>query len=248
MAKAPFDHVTREYEQARPSYPDGVFDAIEAAVGPLAGRVVIEGGAGTGIATRQLAAHGPRLVAFDLSRPMLDRARRPDAPPFVVADGATLPFRSGSAHLLCFAQAWHWLDPGDASAEAARVVRPGGAWAAWWTHAWPNGEPWFETYRVLLDEACPAYGWQWREHDWGATLGARDAFAEPVATVVRWVRTMTVESFLTGMRSHSAVAALPADALGALLAGTEGLLRDTFGDDPWPVDHETTIWTARRLP
>jgi SAM-dependent methyltransferase len=247
MAKALFDHVTREYEQGRPRYPDDVFDAIEAAVGPLAGQVVIEGGAGTGIATRQLASRGPRLVSFDLSRPMLDRARRPDAPPLVVADGATLPFRSGSAHLLCFAQAWHWLDAERASAEAARVLRPGGAWAAWWTHAWPDGEPWFEAYRVLLDRVCPAYGWHWREHDWGATLGAREAFAEPVATAVRWVRTMTVESFLIGMRSQSAVAALPADTHSVLMADTEALLRDTFGDQPWPVDHETTIWIAPRL-
>jgi ubiquinone/menaquinone biosynthesis C-methylase UbiE len=45
-----FDAVADAYEAARPSYPDGVFDAL----GPLAGLRVLDVGAGTGIATRAL--------------------------------------------------------------------------------------------------------------------------------------------------------------------------------------------------
>jgi SAM-dependent methyltransferase len=241
-----FDAVTREYDEARPSYPDGVFHALEAAVGSLAGRTVVEGGAGTGIATRQLVAQGANVIAFDLSRPMLDRARRPGAPPLVVADGATLPFRSGSADLVCFAQAWHWLDAERASAEAARVLRPGGAWAAWWNQAWPDGESWFETYRALLDEARPGYEWAWRDHDWGSTLLARDRFAEPALTRITWSRQMTVDLFLTGMQSQSWIAAMADRDRQALLADTRALLHDTFGDGPWSVPHDTRLWIARR--
>jgi len=48
-------------------HPDGVYQALEDAAGPLAGKLVLEGGAGTGIATRQLAARGTRIVAVDIA-------------------------------------------------------------------------------------------------------------------------------------------------------------------------------------
>jgi ubiquinone/menaquinone biosynthesis C-methylase UbiE len=41
---ASFEAVADEYDAARPSYPDDVFDALE----PLAGRRVLDVGAGTG--------------------------------------------------------------------------------------------------------------------------------------------------------------------------------------------------------
>lgn len=48
-----FDHVADDYDAARPSYPDEFFEAIEEITGPLAGHLVLDGGAGTGIASRQ---------------------------------------------------------------------------------------------------------------------------------------------------------------------------------------------------
>jgi SAM-dependent methyltransferase len=33
------------------------------------------------------------------------------------------------------AQSWHWFDSLRAGAEVARVLRPGGHWAAWWNQA-----------------------------------------------------------------------------------------------------------------
>jgi SAM-dependent methyltransferase len=246
MPRAPFDHVTDEYERGRAGYPDGVFETIEALAGPLAGQLVIDGGAGTGISTRQLAARGPRLVAFDVSRPMLTRARRPDAPPFVVCTGNALPFRSGVADVVCFAQAWHWLDPELASAEVARVLRPGGTWAAWWSHPRADGERWFDTYLALVEQAIDGFDWSWRDHPWGDTLAARHRFDEPVRRVIPWMRTMTADEWLTETRSHSMVAAMPYADREALIGAMGEMLRATFGDEPFPVPHDTRVWTARR--
>ena len=44
----------------------------EARVGPLAGRLVLDCGAGTGIASRQLAARGARVVSLDLGEQWWD--------------------------------------------------------------------------------------------------------------------------------------------------------------------------------
>src|SRR5438552_1338548 len=109
-----FESVVDEYDAARPAYPDRIFDAL----GPLAGRLVLEGGAGTGIATRALLARRARVLPFDLGPAMLRRsvATTPGLPA-TLADGGALPFRTGCADLLCFAQSWHWLPPDTRAAE-----------------------------------------------------------------------------------------------------------------------------------
>ena len=124
----------------------------------LPGAVVLDVGAGTGIATRQLAARGARTVAIDFGELMLRRAHaRSPGLTCLQADGNRLPIRSGSVHLTCFAQSWHWFDQHRASREVARVLRPGGCWAAWWSHAWADGQDWFDTYQDVMEAVCPGY-------------------------------------------------------------------------------------------
>jgi hypothetical protein len=51
-----FDAVADEYDRERPGYPEVIYDALE----PLPDGLVVEGGAGTGIATRALVDRGCR--------------------------------------------------------------------------------------------------------------------------------------------------------------------------------------------
>src|ERR1022692_1210390 len=106
-----FDHVADDFDAGRPSYPDEFFEAIEEITGPLADRLVLDGGAGTGIASRQLSARGARGARYYSAEPMLRpaQARSPE-PIFGLADGSVLPFRDGFAYLSCFVESWHWLD------------------------------------------------------------------------------------------------------------------------------------------
>jgi ubiquinone/menaquinone biosynthesis C-methylase UbiE len=69
-----FDSLAESYDAARPSYPDAVYEALERAAGPLAGLLTLDCGAGTGIATRQLAARGARTIALEIGERMLRRA------------------------------------------------------------------------------------------------------------------------------------------------------------------------------
>ncbi|MFD0563837.1 methyltransferase domain-containing protein [Kitasatospora saccharophila] len=65
---ASFGPVAAQYQAARPSYPDALFDELERLSGrPLAGADVLDVGAGTGIATRLLAGRGARVVAVEPS-------------------------------------------------------------------------------------------------------------------------------------------------------------------------------------
>ena len=50
-------------------------DLVAATPHPLAGRIVLDAGAGTGLVSRELQRADARVVALDLSVDMLDRSR-----------------------------------------------------------------------------------------------------------------------------------------------------------------------------
>src|SRR5687767_7852362 len=86
---------------------------------PLAGRLVLDVGAGTGAASRAIARAGGRPVAVDLALGMLavDRRRRP---PGAVADGRRLPLATDSCGAVVAAFSFnHVPDPQRAFGEAA---------------------------------------------------------------------------------------------------------------------------------
>ncbi|MEJ5358690.1 MAG: class I SAM-dependent methyltransferase [Desulfobacterales bacterium] len=100
------------------------------------GACVLDVGTGPGVLIPYLRrAVGPagRVVAFDLSLPMVQKAReKPLAKQDLVlqADGHRLPFRGAVFdRVICFAAFPHFDDPGLALEEMGRVLKPGGALA-----------------------------------------------------------------------------------------------------------------------
>lgn len=121
---------------------------------PLAGRVVLDAGAGTGVASAALTDLGARPVAVDLSVDMLawDTHRRP---PAAVADVTRLPLLDGSVDDTVAAFVYnHLTQPELALAEAARVTRPGGALLACVYANTSRSE-----VRDAIDQAARAEGW-----------------------------------------------------------------------------------------
>ncbi|HET9052146.1 MAG TPA: class I SAM-dependent methyltransferase [Candidatus Dormibacteraeota bacterium] len=93
----------------------------------LAGRRVLDAGAGTGAVSAELAATGAHPLATDLSLGMLAwHARR--RPPSSVADIRALPLASDSVDDSVAAFVLnHLVDPEAGFGELVRVTRPGGA-------------------------------------------------------------------------------------------------------------------------
>lgn len=117
------------YERARPEYPDAAVDWLL----PGGARTVLDLGAGTGKLTRALAARGLEVVAVEPIDEM--RANLAAALPEVRALKGTaeeIPLPDASVDAITVAQAWHWVDPERATAEVARVLRPGGTLALIW--------------------------------------------------------------------------------------------------------------------
>jgi SAM-dependent methyltransferase len=248
-----FDQAAEQYDAARPSYPSSVLDELERRAGPLCGRIVLDFGAGTGIASRQLASRGATVVSLDIGEQMLRRAQaRSPLTPCVLADGNRMPVRDAAADLVTFAQAWHWFDARLATAEVARVLKPGGYWAAWWNRASAAGEPWFDRYEDLLSRSCPGYTWRHRpdtelEPDWTGGPVSPPAAVEPTGTVVLpWIRHVSVTDWLTDERSKSYVIALEPAVRESVLAEVAAIIEAHSPDGQLAVRYQTTLILARK--
>ncbi len=253
VSRSVFDAAAAEYDAARPSYPAALFDELAAHAGPLAGQLVLDWGAGTGISSRQLAARGATVISLDIGEQMLRRAlAHSKGAACVLADGHRMPVRSGCADLVTFAQSWHWFDPRIGPAEVARVLKPGGLWAAWWNRAKADGERWFEEYQELVSTACPGYNWQHRRDDqlipdWTDDLVAAQATVEPVATVVvPWLRHVSAADWITDDRSKSYFIELEPRTRQAVLDQVAAIIASRFPDGQMTVSYNTTLLLARK--
>jgi len=117
------------YDAVRPAYPDAAVDFLL----PDGARDAVDLGAGTGILTLQLAARGMSTTAVDPSADMLAQLHLKSAASTTLrasAEDTGLP--DASFDVATCAQAWHWVDVPRASAETARILRPGGRLGLIW--------------------------------------------------------------------------------------------------------------------
>jgi SAM-dependent methyltransferase len=242
-----FDSAAAEYDAARPSYPDGVYDILEALSGDLVGKLVGDGGAGTGVVSRQLLERDAIVVAFDPGAGMLRRAlRRTPKLRALVAEAGAIPVRSAVLDLLCFGQSWHWVDQAAGVREAARVLKAGGWWAAWWNHPWADSEEWFDAFCAQLEARCTGYSRESRDVDWCSEgIAASDLFLPPQRHIVVWERRVTVEDWLIDLSSHSYVIDLGEPEATALIGDIESILRRRFMGGIMTVPYQTRLWAAQ---
>lgn len=241
-----FDPLVDYYDAARPSYPDALFDSLAVLTQPLDGARIVEVGAGTGIATRALRERGALVLPVDHGAAMLARLQQRGAafPTAVQADAHRLPVHTGWADLVCYAQAWHWPDPARATAEAARVLRAGGALAVWWNVVQVAGIDWLQSQVDRLAAANPGWDPGYRhDRDWEgefAELGWRLETA-----TCRWTRTLSIADYLTWMQSKSYVAAIDEDARRAFLLSEQASLEMAFPDGTVTEPFITELYVAR---
>lgn len=124
-----FSSVARAYAQARPHYPPELFRWL-ATLGT--GRALAwDCGAGSGQASVALARYFDHVVATDLSAAQIAQAAAHPAVTYRVAPAEASALADRSVDLVTVAQALHWFDHARFFAEVARVLAPGGAFAAW---------------------------------------------------------------------------------------------------------------------
>lgn len=145
---------------------------------PLAGRRVLDVGAGTGAVTRTVEAAGGTVVASDLSPGML-ADRRVARPPAVAADARCLPFGDSTFDAVLASFVLNHIDePVTAVREAARVTRTGGTFAASTFH--PD---WSHPAKRAVDAVASRHGW--RPPPWYLALKAQLASSDARTAALR---------------------------------------------------------------
>lgn len=121
--------------------PEGLTEDDARLLGDVAGRRVLEVGAGAAQCARWLLVAGADPVALDLSVEMLRHGRTVGHAtgldlPLVQADATRLPFASGSFDIACSAYGGvpFVADSAGVMREVARVLRSGGRWVFSVTH------------------------------------------------------------------------------------------------------------------
>ena len=127
------------------------------------------------------------------------------------------------------------------------MLRPGGLWVAWWSHAWADGQIWFDTYQEVMEAACPGYRRHHRDPDWSEeSIASTGRFQPGLLIVVPWTRQVEVGTWIAEERSKSYIAQLTTPVRNRLLGRIQELLGTHFSGVPMIVPYQTRMWLARR--
>jgi SAM-dependent methyltransferase len=214
-----FGAAADRYDRMRPSYPTELVEDVLAFAGLSPEDLTVEVGAGTGKATTLFAARGATLTAIEPSAEMAALARRNCAlyprVEVVQAEFESWEPPGGTCGLVYAAQAWHWIRPDVRYVKARRILRHGGALAAFWNRPdWSSCElstEIDEQYRRVAPEMLPDAGPMRPGVGampllWGDPTGeirASGGYGPPVQRSYRWQRAYSTEQYLELLQTHS---------------------------------------------
>jgi SAM-dependent methyltransferase len=121
------------YDSYRPAPPHEVLEVLAVVVGAERPSSIVDLGCGTGLATRAWAERADEVVGVEPNPRMIERARAATDQPnvrYVEAYAAKTGLPAGRTDLVTAWQAFHWMEPQSVLAEAAKLLRDGGVFAA----------------------------------------------------------------------------------------------------------------------
>ncbi len=249
------------YDAARPEYPSRVYEILARRCGLAPGRRIFEIGAGTGIATRGLLAHGAsdvtvvepdrRLVRYLRSSLGRDRGKVTILPTYF--EPARQP--AGSFDLGISATAFHWVEERRALRKIARWLKPGGWWVCWWNVFGDPGrpspfqralDPLFRTLptspRTQLPRRLPP---QLDRTAREAALRGVGEFRRVSSEVLRWTEVLDPSHAAARYATYSPIAILPSWHRDWFLGEVARIAEEDFGGRVRATTL-TVIYTAQR--
>ena len=216
-----------DYDRLRPGYPDAVLDAMLA---PLAGSAptlrAIDLGAGTGKLSSALAERGLEVTAVDTSAAMLEVARARGrtiaagslSTHLARAEETGLP--GSSAELVTVAQAWHWFDAEEASAEVARLLASEGVLALVWNML-DVTIPWVHRLSRIM------HAGDIHREDFAPTVGPELELTDRRA--ITWEDPMPTQDVIDLARTRSYVITAPEERRQKVLSNLDWYVHDHLG-------------------
>jgi SAM-dependent methyltransferase len=243
-----FGEVAAAYAEHRPDYPiDGIRWALAGARRtPVR---VLDLGAGTGKLTGGLRSLGLEVIAVEPDTGMLgELTRRFPAVPAVAGTAERLPLAGATVDAVLAGQAFHWFRLDPALTEIARVLRPGGVFAALWNYDDERVE-WVGQLDKLAHTSAshlhsPGTGLFGR----GDEFPVHQAFGSFERRYFRHTRRHTAESLTSTLGTHSHTIVIPPQERAEVLARVRAFLesRPETGKGEFELPMRTTVLRGRR--
>jgi len=239
-ARETFDAVPDIYDRIRPGYPAAMFEDLFALL--PAQPNVLEVGAGTGKATRDLLDFGATVHAVEIGPAMAAKLRevvRSNNLTVTVGDFEEVPNAGNSGYDCVFsATAYHWIAPAAQLDRPAELLKPGGVVAI--VDLIQVDSP---TDHGFFAAAQPIYE-RYGQHHKGppspqrndvdgpirAELEADDRFEHVAVRRYDWDQTYTAAQYRDLMMSVSPILLMEAPAQQQLLDAMEAFIREDFAD------------------
>jgi ubiquinone/menaquinone biosynthesis C-methylase UbiE len=136
------------YDRARPTPPPALLDLLTQLIHLPHPALVVDLGSGTGLSTAIWGERVQQVIGIEPNADMRKEAvRKVEDHPYA----AQIEYREGVAHqtglpdgcadIVTAAQSFHWMEPTATLAEIARILRPGGLFAAY-DYDWPPTRHW----------------------------------------------------------------------------------------------------------
>jgi ubiquinone/menaquinone biosynthesis C-methylase UbiE len=127
-----------DYDTYRPQPPAALLDILTQLAHAPRPRLVVDLGSGTGLSTRAWAGRADDVVGVEPNDDMRLRAeaRETVGVRYIKGYATATSLPDGSADIVTCSQSLHWMEPEPTFAEVARILRPGGIFAAY-DHDWP---------------------------------------------------------------------------------------------------------------
>lgn len=158
-----FDQRATMYDEVRPGYPEELYKDIQRVTGVHEGSLVIEIGAGNGIATQQMYHHWKSAIC----------AIEPGKHLFILAQKRLANIRSiqvincvfeqytpeRQCDLIVSATAFHWIDPTSKFRKLTEILKSGGYIAVFWNNYSRDDSTIFDEIQQAYTAYYPGKSW-----------------------------------------------------------------------------------------
>ena len=249
-----FDGVANLYNNARPTYPDRLFDDVIAFAGLHDKDEILEIGCGTGQATQVFARRGLSVLALDPGEELIAVARKglEEFPKvrFAQTTFEAWPSEAGAFKLVAAAQSFHWISPELRFAKTAAQLTPDGTLAVFGNVPMPPEPPFAEKFADIYARHAPqlsgppAEAWYLPNGPFAESLHQSEYFEAQEQRCYRWSRAHTTQSYTDLLRTLSSYRLLPPQEREALLSEIADAITAQGGE--FELHYETHLYLARR--
>lgn len=209
-----FEDLAEKYDKFRPDYPDICYRMLQQYVdskqeNKVEGRICLDVGCGTGIATRKLYkffSKKNKIIGIEPCEDMIIEAKKRNKDDikinYIKGRAEELDFNEGEVECIIAAQAIQWFDRKCFYKNAHKVLCKNGVLAIM-----ENNRNWRENdflnhYEELLEQYNPGYNRGYRDINFISEIGKTGLYCDRMSVGCEWSKKMTFEEFF-GMSSSS---------------------------------------------